>query len=99
MTKTAFEDSERSENSFRIVEEWYATADDIVFKRDYWADRQAILDERLAELARKDAENEAAKEAVTPSEATEEAEAPALPRRRRKRARGRWWDSNVLFKG
>lgn len=99
VTKTAFEDSERSENSLRIVEEWYATADDIVFKRDYWADRQAILDERLAELARKDAENEAAKDAVTPSEVVEEPEAPALPRRRRERARGRWWDSNVLFKG
>lgn len=94
VTETAFENSERTETSLRIVEEKYATADEIVFYRDYWADRLAIS--AAEDKARREAE-EANSE---PVEQESEVVSPLPPRRRRKRImRPRWWESSTLFKG
>ena len=96
VTETAFENSERTETSLRIVEEKYATADEIIFSRDYWADQTAILNEKLD--AQDKARQEAQEAEVEPVD--EAVEVPVPPRRRRKRiARPRWWESNTLFKG
>lgn len=92
VTETAFENSERTETSLRIVEEKYATADEIVFSRDYWADYIAIQNEKDK------ARQEALEDDVEPVNDVVEVTVP--PRRRRKRiARLRWWESNALFKG